>query len=329
MLNTEKSTITTIIHSLKMPTAWQGGYWKLVSCAAFAGINGIVRHLSLQGTETIPSLPTEILVFFQNMIGSLLLLPILIKSQGIKNLRTHYPGLHLIRVLTAILGIYLWYFSLKFIPLAESVALSFTGPIFTVIGAHLLLQEKINLQRTIAILLSIIGAFIISRPDLAFKGQDSTIGLTALFPLSSALVLAWNKLLTRKLGLLGESPELLATYLLLFMVPISFIPALYKWVTPSIEHCYWLLALGMLVALAHLSFGKAYKLAEVSFLTPFGFSKFIFSTLVGYFAFSELPTQWTIWLGISIVFISIIVLSLKHLDYKIPLYSIARRFKSS
>jgi drug/metabolite transporter (DMT)-like permease len=316
--------------SLGLSPAWQGAYWKIASCAAFAGINGIVRYLSGHGMEmTIAPLPTEVMVFFQNIIGSLLLIPILLKTQGLKNITTRYPGLHLIRVLTAVMGVYLWYLSLKFIPLAESVALSFTGPIFTVIGARVLLHEKMNAQRLCAITLSMIGAFIISRPDLALQGEHPIMGLAAFLPLSSALILAWNKLLTRKLGLLGESPELLATYLLLFMAPISFIPACFKWVTPNLQQSYWLMALGLLVAIAHLSFGKAYKLAEVSFLTPFGFSKFMFSTLIGYLAFAELPTQWTIWLGIGIIFISILILSSKKIPYRIPLYSIAKRFRSS
>jgi drug/metabolite transporter (DMT)-like permease len=334
MSNIQESTATLKSinqerQTLGISPAWEGAYWKIASCAAFAGINGIVRYLSGHGVETtITSLPTEVMVFFQNVIGSLLLIPVLIKTQGLKNMTTHYPGLHFIRVLTAVLGVYLWYLSLKFIPLAESVALSFTGPIFTVLGARILLHEKMNARRLWAITLSIVGAFVISRPDLALRGEHSLIGLTALLPLSSALVIAWNKLLTRKLSLLGESPELLATYLLLFMTPISFIPAYLKWVTPNLQQGYWLMALGLLVAIAHLSFGKAYKLAEVSFLTPFGFSKFIFSTVIGYLAFSELPSQWTIWLGIGIIFISILMLSSKNI-YRIPLYSIAKRFRSS
>lgn len=316
--------------SLGLNPAWQGAYWKIASCAAFACINGIVRYLSGQGMEAaITPLPTEVMVFFQNIIGSLLLIPLLLKTQGLKNITTRYPGLHFIRITTAVMGVYLWYLSLKFIPLAESVALSFTGPIFTVIGARILLHEKMNAQRLWAITLSMVGAFVISRPDLALRGEHSIIGLAAFLPLSSALILAWNKLLTRKLGLLGESPELLAAYLLIFMAPISFIPACFKWVTPNLQQAYWLMALGVLVAIAHLSFGKAYKLAEVSFLTPFGFSKFMFSTLIGYLAFSELPTQWTIWLGIGIIFISILLLSSKRILYKIPLYSIAKRFRSS
>ncbi len=45
---------------------------------------------------------------------------------------------------------------------------------------------------------------------------------------------------------------------------------------------------------------------------------------MGYCFFAELPTAWSLWLGMLVIFASILVLG-----YKMPLYSEAKRFRSS
>lgn len=313
--------------SLRLSLAWEAAFWKVMSCAAFAGINAVVRYLeggSALAPETV--LSANVILFFQNLFAILFMVPVtlpfLFKKKRLA-LMTHHPKLHFLRVLLAVLGVWLWYLTLENMPIAEGVALSFTGPVFTVIGARLLLRESIGGQRLLAILLSLLGAFIIMRPDIALLRSEAHLGWVALFPLASAIVLALNKLLTRQLAGFGESPERLTLYLLLGMVPVSGLTAWYEWVSPSLSHWPWLLLLGLLAGLAHLSFGKAYKLAEVSFLMPFGFSKFLFSACLGYYCFSEFP-KWSLWMGMSIIAFSILLLG-----YKISLYSTAKRFKSN
>jgi drug/metabolite transporter (DMT)-like permease len=303
---------------------YQGAFWKLVSCAAFAGINAIVRYLTMGVPGEILPLPSQMLVFFQNLFGVLFILPFLfLSSREAFKLKTQYPKLHFLRIATAVLGVTLWYLSLKYINLAEAVALSFTGPVLSVLGACLFLGETLGGKRLLAIAVSMIGAFIIARPDIAFSQSEISLGVAALLPLGSALAFAVNKLLTRQLGSRGESAQRLTWYLLLGMAPVSFIPALLGWVTPSAEHWPWLLLLGALGFLANFAFGKAYALAEVTFLTPFGFSKFLFSMGLGYYCFSEIPSM-SVWMGLSIIGLSIFLLV-----YKIPLYSMANRFKSN
>jgi drug/metabolite transporter (DMT)-like permease len=313
--------------------AWQGAFWITISHACFSGINAIVRYLSGGVDTSIDSLPVPVMQFFQNIFGTLFLLPWILQAR-VGSFKIRYVGLHLTRIIAAVLGVYLWYLSLKAIPMAECVALGFTGPIVSVIAASIWLKEKINSQRLLAILFSLTGAFVISRPDLVLGENTPSIGIVALLPLSSALAIAMSKVLTRKLATLGETPIVLSTYLLLLMAPISLIPALYEWTTPNVTHWPWLTLLGALAAGAHLSFTKAYQLAEVTFLTPLGFSKFFINILVGYLAFSELPVEKSLWIGVATIFVSIFVLSYSSfkpilMDYKISLYSWASRFRSS
>lgn len=304
-----KAVTSTLTPKFTLSPAWEGTLWKLFSCASFALINGIVRYLSGGSPHEVANpLSVHVLMLFQNLFGTLLLLPIALKP-GKEGLRTQFFSLHFIRVITAVAGVGLWYLTLQAMPIAEGIALTFTGPIFTIVGAWLLLHERLGPRRLMAILLSLAGAFIISRPDLALRGEVKIIGYAVLFPLASAMVLALSKLMTRKLAALGEKPVTLATYLLLLMTPVTLPLALFNWTTPSLAQWPWLFLLGLLAAFSHVAFSKAYQLAEVTFLAPFGLFKFLLGGLVGYLAFQEFPTTWTIWLGISIILVSIMILS--------------------
>lgn len=323
-------------HFFWQDLSWQGAFWKVLSCAAFAGINAIVRYLGAGKDLGLQApLPVNVMLFFQNVFGFILVLPFLYKFNStpsfwsfwtLKTIKTPYAKLHLFRVVTSVLGIIFLYLSLLKMSIAESVALSFTGPAFTILGAWFLLGESIERHRIVSIVLSMIGAFIITRPDLVLlKSTDAldAMGISAILPLLSAAFLALSKILTRQLAKRGETAEKLTLFLLLGMIPISFIPAWYEWVTPHYTHWPWLISLGLLAVLAHISFGKAYAMAEVTFLMPFGFSKFLFSMLLGYYFFVEIPTL-SLWLGMTMI-----ALSLFCLAYKMPLYSFAKRFKSN
>src|SRR5688572_766617 len=85
----------------RLSKAWEGAVWKIVSCACFAGINGIVRYWSTGVTDhTLEILPVNVMMFFQNVFGTLFLLPCILKL-GFKHLTTPYPVLHFFRVITA------------------------------------------------------------------------------------------------------------------------------------------------------------------------------------------------------------------------------------
>jgi drug/metabolite transporter (DMT)-like permease len=195
-------------------------------------------------------------------------------------------------------------------PITQVVALSLIGPIITTLGAILFLKESFNLQRKIAVFLSIAGGFLIARPDRALS-HVAGYNWYMLLPLLAAFVFALEKLLTRKLLALQESPSSLAWSLLVFISPICLLPVFfYGWVNPEITQLPWLLMLGILNALAHYTFNKAYALAEVTLLLPFGGTKLILSAALSYLAFFEIPKSFDMWLGITVIALSTLVLGM-------------------
>ena len=59
-------------------------------------------------------------------------------------------------------------------------------------------------------------------------------------------------------------------------------------------------AVGILVAMAHLSMVQAFKYVEVSSMEPFVFMRLVWAAGIGYVAFQEFPGPWT-WAGAAII----------------------------
>lgn len=291
--------------------SWQGGLWKILSSACFACVNGLVRSLSGGAPSlVVDPLPYHEIAFLQNTIGVLILCPWFLKG-GIKSLKTPFPFYQFLYVTFAVLGLLLWYGALYYMPLAHAVALGFTGPVLTILGCRIFLKEPLTPLRLGAIFLSIIGAFVIMRPDKALltgEGLTAELGLYSLLPLLSAMAWVGSKLAGRVLASRGTSARSLTLCLLVFMAPISFIPTVPVWVTPTLPQMLWIGILGVLACLAHVTMIRAYALAEVSFLMPFGFMRLLLSGMIGYFAFGEMPQTLGVWIGMAVILISLMLL---------------------
>jgi drug/metabolite transporter (DMT)-like permease len=305
---------------LNITPAWRGAFWKVWACFCFATVNGMVRLMTggaeLEGAPT--PLPFAQIAFMQNLVGAFLLLPWAIR-QGKTSFKTSMPGLHAFRILFAASGLMLWYGSLRYMPIAYALALSFTGPIITVIACRLFLKEHLSPGRLLAIGLSIAGAFLITRPDQAlFSGHigEGNLGWTAILPLLSASCWVGSKIMSRKIAKNGDSPQLMTLYLLTFMAPVSLVPALFVWESINLEQFLWCGGIGLIATLAHLSTARAFALAEVSFLTPFGFARLFLSGIIGYVAFGELPTAIGMWGGTILILASLLLLSFDSVLYK-------------
>ncbi len=301
--------------------------WKILACACFSVINGIVRYLSMDnvGIEGIfiKPLPATVIAFFQNFFGLLFALPWILKKdiwhvnnkvgRGYKKIK-NVKLLHFIRVIAAVIGVLFLHLSFKNLQIIYVIALGFTGPIFTIIGAIVFLQEKLTIQRATAISLSVFGGYLIMRPDRIFF---TTFDYAMFFPMISAIFFVITKLTSRILAASGEPAEKLAAYLLLFIAPATFLLAIFNWQMPTLKQFYYLLILGIFVKTAYFSINKAYEYTDVTFLMPFGSVKIILSALVSYLAFAELPETMELWIGVIIVFLSTMLLSYENKNLNI------------
>ena len=287
----------------------KGVFWKVMACFGFAIVNTCVRYLTGGAGGISHPLPAGVVVLFQNIFGCLVMLPFVLKD-GFSNLKTTRPFTHGVRIIAAVLGIISLYTAFSKMPMAQVVALQFTGPVFTVFGARLYLKERVGAKRLAGIFLGMLGAYILTRPDKAFtSGTPLSESLVVFLPLISAALFVIAKLCARDLGSKGEKPQLLALYLLFFMIPVSGMYALSQWVTPEPLQYAMLFCLGASGCLAHYATAKSYTHAEVLFLTPFGFTRLILTAILGYCLFGEFPENEGIWIAVTAIVASVMVIT--------------------
>lgn len=275
---------------------WFGASWKIAAFACYAALNGVAKHLT-NGAEGRVALPASEMVFFQDLVALIILLPWMLKKSKLSFLKQH-KILNISRAVFSACAIISWYLTLFYMPLAHAVALSIIGPIIGVVAAKIFLKEKMGMKRLSVIISSFFLACFLSHLSLAWTANQYNLKGIG-FLLLSSVMFALAKITTRRLALLGTSPKQLTTSLFMFIVPVSLVPAIFQWVRPEWSHVPWFLFAGIITGLAIYCVSSALVYAEVSFLAPFDICQFILNSLVGYFAFMELPAPWAIWLVLA------------------------------
>ncbi len=293
---------------------FRGAFWKISFCLCFSIINGIVRYLS-QAAESIGQapLPPYEVAFFQSLFGLVFLVPWVLQN-GPESLKTRNPFLQGCRICLSAVGIVLCYTAFAYMPLAQAVALMFLGPFITAVGARIFLKERIGMERSLAIMIGCVGGGLISKTTFI----PGTLSLVVFLPVLAAACFSGATLMIRRLTK-EDSPQLIVTYLLLFTAPVLLIPTLFFGTMPDPWQWPWLLIMGGLAASAHLCLSKAYATTEVSYLIPYGFTKWFASALIGVIAFGEIPSFWTC-LGAIVLIGAILSLSFGEVHRKVLSY---------
>ena len=257
----------------------------LLSTICYSLLHALIREMSNELH------PFE-LAFFRNLFGLLVVLPWFIRY-GLTPLRTARFGLLAVRAGLNVIAVLSYFYALSIVPLADATALSFTAPIFTTVLAIFFFREFVGVRRWIAILIGFTGAFVVLRPGI----ESVTVG--QLLVLTYALFFAFALIVTKILGQ-TESSVTIITYVSLLMVPISVIPAVLVWQTPSLVQIGVMLIMGILGTSAQLLMTQALKEGETHVVMPFDFTKIIWAVLLGLLVFQEIPGIYT-WLGVAMI----------------------------
>ena len=239
-------------------------------------------------------------VFFRNLLAFIVMLPLL-TSTGLAAIKMNNTKLFFMRGFFGAIGMLAGFTCLTLIPLAQATAISFSKPIFITIGATIFLGEIIKARRIAAIIIGIIGMLIIVQPGV------NSLSFGIMLAIIAALAHSINALIVKKLTL-TDSPQAIVMWMVIILIPITFVPAVTVWQWPSFETWLYLWGIAIVGTLAHFSWTKSYTMAEITSLESIEFIKLPIMALFGWMIFSEIPGSWT-WIGGSIIFISTIYIS--------------------
>jgi drug/metabolite transporter (DMT)-like permease len=241
--------------------------------------------------------PVSLIVWSRFAFHLLIVVVLLGPHYRSRLIRTQRLAEQVLRGLLLLLGSTFFISAVKFMPLAETTAISYLTPLIVTLMSVFFLKEKVEPARWIAILCSFAGVLIIIRPG------SSVFTWAALLPIANATTFAIYQIVTRRLANL-ESPYtsifyagLVGTVLLSVILPDV-------WVLPqNWGHALAFVSIGLLAALGHLILINAYAHASAARLAPFSYTQVIWVSIVGFIVFGDFPDLWSL-LGIAILIAS-------------------------
>jgi drug/metabolite transporter (DMT)-like permease len=259
--------------------AVQGLLWAVASGLLLCSLNTVVRSITL-------NLNVYQSLFLRYLFGLIVMLPLL--RHGVAELIPRNVKGQFWRGAVHTLGLLLWFTALPHIGLADMTALGFTGPIFIMLGAAWFLKERMRADRWIAALLGFAGVLIIVAPKLG--GSD---GMYTLIMLMSSPMFAASFLITKALTQ-TEKPTVIVLWQALTVSVFALPLAIYFWQAPTLTQWLGFAVAGLFGSLGHYCMTQAFKATDISATQSLRFLDLIWSSLLGWWVFADLPSPATV-----------------------------------
>ena len=249
-------------------------------------MDGLAKYLST-------SLPVLQIVWARYFFTVTLVLPIiLIFFRKNLKLSINYK-LQFLRGILLFTANILFFYSISIISLSKALTLAFTAPLIVTVFSPLFLQEKVSLNRWLAVIIGFFGCIIVIRPGFI------DLNLATIAALGTGLMYGFYLIVTRKLS--GSDDSLIT---LLFTGVVGTIIASFSmpfmWVSPSFNGWVIMFLIGLFASIGHLLLILSLKLADASKLAPFGYFEIIPNILIGFYFFNYFPDLFHL-LGLLII----------------------------
>ncbi len=256
----------------------------LALAVMFAGVKWAAQH----GVRVVESL------FYRQLGTTVAALAFVAIGPGLASLRTKRVGGHVVRMGIGLLAMGLNFLAFAMLPMAEATAIGFSVPIFSTLLAAIVLGERTGIWRWGAVLAGFAGIMVIVQPG---SGHIALSG--GIVAIAAALTTALATIAIRRLG----ATEAAATTVFWFgassLVPLS-VAMLFAGRAHSTEIFAVLAVMAIAGGAAQLFLTGALRFAPVALVMPMDYLSLIWSSLLGFLIFSQLPSEWTL-LGAPLV----------------------------
>jgi drug/metabolite transporter (DMT)-like permease len=234
------------------------------------------------------------IAFWRQAVAPLPLLVWLWSNGSLGQLRTQRFSRHFARAVIGNSNMIILFFAATLLPLAESITLGFTTPLFAVIIAAMVLGERIGPWRWAAVLAGFAGILVITQP-----GTELVHPLGTSLALFAAVLVAIINFQIRDLGR-TESSVSIVFYFGLLGTAMTGIAMPFVMTAHSAHEWLLLLTMGAMGTIAQLLMTTSLRLAGVASVIIMDYSSLIWATLLGWLAWNQLPSAST-WLGAPLI----------------------------
>ncbi len=242
------------------------------------------------------ALPAVEVAWLRYCVFTLLMLGTALITRQVHALHSKRPSLQALRAL-GVLGSSIFFITgLTFLPMAEATAISFVSPMIVTALSIPILGEVVGWRRWSAVAVGLLGVLIVVRPGAG------AFDPAAIFPVLSAFSWAVALVVTRKMSS-ADGPLVSLTYAAIVGLLITSALVPFTWGTPGWREIGLGLITGGASTVAQWLVVLAFQQARASVLAPFSYSQLVWSGLLGYMIFGNVPDRWTL-LGATVIIAS-------------------------
>ncbi|GAA0182647.1 DMT family transporter [Clostridium sediminicola] len=204
------------------------------------------------------------------------------------------------RSLLGLTGVYLYFYSINNLYLADSSILNKLSPFFITFFAIVFLKEELTSMKVISMIVVFSGALLIIKPQFNLSIIPSMAGfISAAFAGGAYTIVRFLKD--------RESPPTIVFYFS-FVSVVGALPfMIVNFVMPTMMQFIYLILTGVSAAVAQFALTYAYKYAPASEVAIYNYTNIIFSVILGFLVWGEVPDLMSIIGGGIISIMAIIV----------------------
>lgn len=251
---------------------------KSISVLSFVIMDVLIKKLSA-------NFPINEIIFFRCLFGLIPVAFMMILTKS--SIKTSKINLHIYRALIASVAMFAFFKSFHLLPLAEVSSISFASIMITTILAICLLKEKVGIRRWIAISIGFLGILIILRPGSNFFNIYMLLPLLGATALSMAIILM-------KSVLKFDTPPTCSFYMHSLVAIFMTVTLFFSFSTPNYKDLMLLFLMGSMGGIAQILATNAYRLSDVSLLSPIDYSSILWAITFGIIFFSDYPDFYMI-----------------------------------
>lgn len=265
----------------------KGILYIILSAFFFALMNVFVRM-----SGELPSIQKS---FFRNLVAFFFALIILKREhQGFSGKKENLKYL-VLRSVFGTIGILCNFYAVDHLVLADASMLNKMSPFFAVIFSFLLLREKVKPAQALAVAGAFVGSLFIIKPTIV--GMELGYALIGLLGGMGAGI-AYT--FVRLLGQRGEKGPFIVMFFSGFSCLVTLPYLIFSYSPMSAGQIGLLLLAGLSAAGGQFAITAAYCHAPAREISVYDYSQIIFSAVLGFFLFGQLPDVFSV-LGYIII----------------------------
>ncbi len=205
-----------------------------------------------------------------------------------------------------------YYLGLAYLPLADTIALFFTSPLFITLTAVLVLRERVSTASLVAVAAGFAGVLLVVKPG------GGGFDLAALLPILGALGYALSMIAAGRLGRTESAAAMAFWGNVCFLLCALALSAVYGsgayagashpslafltrgWVTPPVTDLLLMASCGFIAAIGLTLLTYAYRVAPSASVAPFEYSFMFWGLLWGWLFWDSIPDGLA-WVGIAVI----------------------------